>query len=119
MRHTASLLCQLCRASRTAVFAGLFFLVPATQAATPYEREQLQLILGQLGNIQVLADRSESALTPSTQDRYRFDYERLRKDIEAMRRGIRSYMTPERAQPRDLNELSDNYRLDMRIHSGE
>ncbi|MCQ9186712.1 hypothetical protein KMT30_48280, partial [Streptomyces sp. IBSBF 2953] len=46
------------------------------------------------------------------QERYRFDYHQLIQDIQRIRRGVRSYLSPSRAQPRDPAELVGDYRLD-------
>lgn len=51
----------------------------------------------------VAPPRNESA-------RYHFDYARLGADLKLVRAGIRDYLTPPRAQPRDPIELLSDYR---------
>lgn len=81
-------------------------------AASGHEQNQLSRVQQQLGIIERLATRAEVASTPESNDRYRFDYPRLSRDIQHIRDGIQGYLSPSRAQPRDPGELVGDYRLD-------
>ncbi|WP_143503560.1 RAQPRD family integrative conjugative element protein [Pseudomonas sp. ATCC PTA-122608] len=72
------------------------------------EHQQLSLILRQLDSLSRLAaSRDASVIDPSA--RYSFDYPRLSADIDLMRQGIKGYLTPSRAQPRNPPELTGHY----------
>jgi RAQPRD family integrative conjugative element protein len=73
------------------------------------ERAELAGLLRQLDLIERLALQSE-AHAATTNTRYHFDYGRLREDLTRVRGGIEDYLTPPRAQPRDPQPLSGNYR---------
>jgi RAQPRD family integrative conjugative element protein len=73
------------------------------------EQAQLAALIRQLDMIDRLAEHSASLPHPNG-SRYHFDYARLRKDIERVRQGIRDYLVPQRAQPRDPVELFGDYR---------
>ena len=81
-------------------------------AASAHEQEQLSLIQQQLDIIERLATRAKAARTLEPNERYRFDYPRLTEDIQRIRQGMRNYLSPSRAQPRDPDELVGDYRLD-------
>jgi RAQPRD family integrative conjugative element protein len=81
-------------------------------AASAHEQEQLSLILQQLDTIEGLATQTAETSTSESGDRYRFDYLRLIQDIRRIRHGVQGYLSPSRAQPRDLAELVGDYRLD-------
>ncbi|AUZ58481.1 putative type III effector Hop protein [Pseudomonas sp. XWY-1] len=70
----------------------------------------------QIDAIELLADRARSSATGADRVRYRFDYPRLTADLERVRDGINNYLSPSRAQPADLVELSGDYRADA-LHS--
>ena len=76
-------------------------------AGSEIEREQLQLVLKQLAIIDSLVMQADAS---QQTDRYRLDYEQLRADVRAVKGGIEGYLTPERAQPRDLRFFSGDYR---------
>ncbi|MBG58784.1 MAG: raqprd family integrative conjugative element protein [Porticoccus sp.] len=82
---------------------------PALAGENPTENAQLAAVIRQLDMIDRLAEHSAS---PPRQDsnRYYFDYERLHKDIERVRQGVRDYLAPKRAQPRDPLELLGQFR---------
>ncbi|SDU66827.1 integrative conjugative element protein, RAQPRD family [Pseudomonas mediterranea] len=84
----------------------------ACYAASDNERQQLSLIQQQLDVIEHLATRAETAITAESGERYHFDYSRLIRDIRRIRQGVRGYLLPSRAQPRDLTEVMGVYRLD-------
>ncbi|MEX5535751.1 RAQPRD family integrative conjugative element protein [Pseudomonas syringae] len=81
-------------------------------AASGHEREQLSLVQQQLDTIERFATQAETDRTDETDDRYRFDYPRLIRDIQRIRLGVQGYLSPTRAQPRDPAELVGDYRLD-------
>lgn len=84
----------------------------SSYAASAHEENQLSLVLRQLDIIERLATRAETANPSKSIERYRFDYPRLIQDIQRMRQGVQSYLSPSRAQPRDPTELVGDYRLD-------
>ncbi|EKF74699.1 hypothetical protein A11A3_07763 [Alcanivorax hongdengensis A-11-3] len=73
------------------------------------EQTQLAALIRQLDMIDRLAKHSANLPHPEG-SRYHFDYARLTKDIEHVRQGIRDYLVPQRAQPRDPVELLGDYR---------
>jgi RAQPRD family integrative conjugative element protein len=75
------------------------------------ESEQLAAVQRQLDLIDRLTEQSEHLLR-EPEARYHFDYGRLRADIERVRTGINGYLTPQRAQPRDPDELLGDYRIE-------
>jgi len=84
----------------------------SSTAMSDQQQVQLSLILRQLDIIERLATRAETANPSKSIERYRFDYPRLIQDIQRMRQGVQSYLSPSRAQPRDPTELVGDYRLD-------
>ena len=83
--------------------ACLLLVTPSAFAAdTASEHAQLAALVR-------LAEHSER-LPKQDASRYHFDYARLREDIERVRSGIRDYLTPQRAQPRDPTTLIGDYR---------
>jgi RAQPRD family integrative conjugative element protein len=79
----------------------------ASDAAS--EPEQLAALVRQLDLIDRLAEHA-AQVSPPDRARYHFDYERLREDVERVRAGIRDYLVPERAQPRDPAPLVVDYK---------
>ncbi|PMV22638.1 raqprd family integrative conjugative element protein [Pseudomonas sp. FW305-3-2-15-A-LB2] len=88
-----------------------FLLTPhaAYSADESAQRTRLTLVMRQLDSIERMAKHSsvQPRVTPS---RYHFDYERLHHDIQRVRQGIQDYLSPPRAQPRDVVELVGGYR---------
>jgi RAQPRD family integrative conjugative element protein len=78
-------------------------------ADTDSERVALAALVRQLDMLDRLAEHGAS-LPPRDGSRYHFDYARLREDIERIRGGLRDYLTPQRAQPRDPITLFGDYR---------
>ncbi|NQD97042.1 hypothetical protein HP532_30740, partial [Pseudomonas sp. CrR25] len=76
--------------------------------ATP-EHARLAAALRQLDSIERLVAQ-QATQAPDERARYHFDYGRLAADLERVRGGIRDYLTPSRAQPRDPAELLGDYR---------
>jgi RAQPRD family integrative conjugative element protein len=92
------------------VLAALLLAVSGvTFAAEGREPERLAAMLRQLDLIDRQAE-SAARLAPLGRARDRFDYERLREDLQRVRAGIQDYLVPRRAQPRDPVELSGDYR---------
>lgn len=73
------------------------------------EREQLVALARQLELIDRLAGHAANR-APQHRARYYFDHARLREDLQRVQAGIRDYLTPPRAQPRDPVELLGDYR---------
>ncbi|WP_140720743.1 integrative conjugative element protein, RAQPRD family [Pseudomonas sp. Hp2] len=76
--------------------------------ATP-EQARLAAALRQLDAIDRLI-APEIAQPRDERSRYHFDYTRLAADLERVRTGIRDYLSPPRAQPRDPAVLLGDYR---------
>lgn len=90
----------------------LFIVHGSSDAAPAHEQEQLSLIQQQLDTIEHIAARAETTVTGDSGERYRFDYPRLTQDIQRIRLGVKGYLSPSRAQPRDPGELVGDYSLD-------
>ena len=86
---------------------SLSALQPAIAEDTP-EREQIAALARQLNLIDRLAEHAAHT-APQERARYHFDYARLRADLQRMRAGLRDYLVPQRAQPRDPVRLSGDY----------
>lgn len=84
-------------------------LSPPTSAADTLESADLAALLRQLDMAERIV-RNAEALSPNSASRYHFDYARLHADIARIRTGIEDYLSPRRAQPRDLHELGGEYR---------
>lgn len=76
--------------------------------ATP-EHDRLAAALRQLDSVERLVAQ-QAAQAQDERTRYHFDYGRLAADLERVRGGIRDYLTPSRAQPRDPAVLLGDYR---------
>jgi len=76
--------------------------------ATP-EHTRLTAALRQLDAIERLVAQ-EAAYPRDDRARYHFDYPRLAADLTHVRAGIRDYLSPSRAQPRDPAVLLGDYR---------
>ncbi|MBS0501878.1 MAG: RAQPRD family integrative conjugative element protein [Proteobacteria bacterium] len=86
-------------------------LQPAIAADAPdnvAEREMLAAVTRQLELLDRLAERA-TVIAPQERSRYHFDYARLRADLQRMRAGVRDYLVPQRAQPRDPVPLAGDY----------
>jgi len=95
---------------------SLLFVLIMTQgsghAASAYEQEKIHLIQQHFDAIEHLAARARTKVTIEPNERFRFDYLRLIQDIQRIRQGVQSYLSPTRAQPRDPDELVGDYRPD-------
>lgn len=89
---------------------------PHSQAGdSDAEREQLAAVIRQLGITERLAVQTAARTAPAG-TRYHFDYARLQQDLQRIRQGIEHYLTPSRAQPRDLQPLSGDYAREVDPH---
>ncbi|MBT2375326.1 raqprd family integrative conjugative element protein [Pseudomonas fluorescens] len=89
-----------------ALTAPLHAAAPLTAPAT--EHAHLAAMLRQLDTLERHTERS-AALPSPVGARYRFDYLRLREDLQRIRSGVQDYLTPQRAQPRDPAPLVGDY----------
>jgi len=94
---TLALLLGLCLAGHT-----------SANDDTP-EHARLAAALRQLDSIERLVAQ-QAAQQYDAHARYHFDYARLSADLERVRAGIRDYLIPTRAQPRDPLHLLGDYR---------
>jgi RAQPRD family integrative conjugative element protein len=85
--------------------------LPSSASDASAERARLTAVLRQLDVLERLTQHDAGVLSVDGR-RYHFDYPRLHADIERIRAGIRDYLSPLRAQPRDVQELAGDYRLD-------
>lgn len=75
---------------------------------TTREQERLAAVLRQLDAIERLIAHRD--VPPRDErSRYHFDRERLAADLERVRAGIRDYLVPQRAQPRDPVPMTGDY----------
>lgn len=80
-------------------------LAPANDSV---EREHLASLIRQLQLMQQMTEQ-HVADYPQNRSRYYFDFNRLNADLKRIESGINDYLTPKRAQPRDLSEISGYY----------
>jgi len=92
-------------------------LPPAALAEAGLQRQELAAALRQLDGLERLVRDSEANSPVSVGERCHFDYPRLLADLAQVRTGIQTYLAPSRAQPRDLTELSGDYRREQVSHS--
>lgn len=109
MDHTSSFTFMRHRMTAVLLTMPLLALQPALAENYSPERAQLAALVRQLDMLDRLAEHSAS-LPRQEASRYHFDYARLREDVERVRSGIRDYLTPQRAQPRDPVTLIGDYR---------
>ena len=88
--------------------AGLQTAIAADASDNAAEREMLAAVTRQLELLDRLAERA-AVIAPQERSRYHFDYARLRADLQRMRAGVRDYLAPQRAQPRDPVPLAGDY----------
>ncbi|QGF92955.1 conjugal transfer protein [Pseudomonas sp. CFSAN084952] len=84
----------------------------STSFAASGQEQQLFLLIRQLDTLDTLIRSAPRFEAPESNVRYRFDYSRLTQDIQHIRQGVKDYLSPSRAQPRDPGELIGDYRLD-------
>ncbi|MDA5543823.1 RAQPRD family integrative conjugative element protein [Yersinia rochesterensis] len=86
---------------------SLFIFLPNAQAG---EKDELALVINQLGQIQDSLDRARVASAQDEQSgRFFFDYLRVTQDISIIKSGIEFYLVPSRAQP-SVSLFSGQYR---------
>ncbi|BCN39854.1 hypothetical protein ALDI51_31730 [Alicycliphilus denitrificans] len=94
----------------TALLVGLS---PMALAESPTQRQELAAALRQLDALERTVGHSTAHTPIAPGERYYFDYPRLLADLARVRAGIQGYLTPSRAQPRDLSELAGDYRVEL------
>lgn len=99
MIHYKKLLVLLCLLTST----GLVYAQQHSQ-----QNAELMALLRQLEQMQCVVTQAASQPIDA-HSRYHFDYQRLNADLQTIRTGINHYLSPQRAQPRDLSELSGDY----------
>jgi RAQPRD family integrative conjugative element protein len=72
------------------------------------EHARLAVLVRQLDMLERIATESQ-VLSQNQTSRYHFDYSRLHADMQRVRCGIRDYLRPQRAQPRDPVEITGQY----------
>lgn len=85
---------------------------PMALAESPAQRQELAAALRQLDALERTVADSSAHTGIQAGERYHFDYPRLLADMARVRAGIRAYLTPSRAQPRDPSELAGDYRTE-------
>ena len=82
----------------------------SAHAAPTSEQASLALVLTQLDQMQSTLQRAQAQADEAPTARFFFDYSQASVDIQVMRNGINNYLTPTRAQPRNMAGLSGLYR---------
>lgn len=82
-------------------------------AAPTSEQANLALLTRQLNQMESTLRRAQAEALLSSGERFHFDYAHAFADIRAMRSGIRDYLSPPRAQPRNISMLSGLYRREV------
>lgn len=72
-------------------------------SASATEKEELALIIKQLSQVKKSLLRSEIVSGTDQKERYHFNYQAAQNDINLIIKGIESYLSPNRPQPRSLN----------------
>lgn len=109
---------QRCKSTRprpfflaVAMAAVLTIDLPSSAADTSTEDARLAALVRQLDMLERMTQQS-AAVASVNGRRYHFDYLRLNADIARIRAGIKDYLSPLRAQPRDPEALKGDYRRD-------
>lgn len=92
------------------LFLTAMALAFAAHAAPTSEQASLALLLTQLNQMQSTLKRAEAQADEAPTTRFYFDYTQANNDIRAMRSGIHHYLSPVRAQPRNVTAMSGLYR---------
>ncbi len=94
----------------------LLVTTPTWAGGNPQELRELTLALKQLENVQAILKRAETQARATSRDlrtsRYELDYELVQSDLERIAEGVRGYLSPSRAQPRDFTEITGDYSRD-------
>ena len=93
-----------------ALIVNLCVSVPLSAGHSELENERLATLIRQLDMLERVAQQSAEVSQTDAHTRYHFDYARLRADIARIRTGIKDYLMPQRAQPRDPDALNGLYR---------
>jgi len=106
---------SLCQLALKGIVSLCAFGLPLhhASAASASEHTNLHVMLRQLESLEDTAHRS-AQITDEPGKRYSFDYQRLTEDIARIRQGLKDYLSPSRAQPRDPVELSGSYTTEGR-----
>lgn len=86
--------------------------MPDGVGRVPAQRQELVAALRQLDALERTVADSAARAPIQPGERYHFDYPRLLADLARVRAGIRTHLTPSRAQPRDPSELAGDYRTE-------
>jgi RAQPRD family integrative conjugative element protein len=78
----------------------------AAWADAPLQRQELAAALRQVQALQRLIETSAASTPIEPGQRYHFDYPRLLVDLGRVQAGLQDYLTPSRAQPREMQELT-------------
>jgi len=106
------------RAAQCGLSVLLAMVLPsAAFAEAAHQRQELAAALRQLDALERLVQHSAANTPVIAGERYHFDYSRLLADLAQVRTGIQTWLAPSRAQPRDLTELSGDYRREQVSHS--
>jgi len=106
------------RAAQCGLAVLLAMVLPsAAFAEAAIQRQELAAALRQLDGLERLVRHSEANTPVIAGERYHFDYPRLLADLAQVRTGIQTWLAPSRAQPRDLSEVSGDYRIEQVSHS--
>ncbi|MCU7247290.1 RAQPRD family integrative conjugative element protein [Pseudomonas koreensis] len=97
-----------------AVKFGLLGPGTATAYETVDEHLRLATVLRELNAIERIA-AAGGTVPYLTVSRYHFNYTKLREDIDRISTGIKQYLSPERATPRDVVALHGSYRDEVDI----
>ncbi|MFN3769436.1 MAG: RAQPRD family integrative conjugative element protein [Ectopseudomonas guguanensis] len=85
-------------------------------SGNPQEIRELTLAIKQLENVQAILKRAEMQARATSRDlrttRYEFDYELVQSDLQRISEGVRGYLSPSRAQPRDFADIAGDYSRD-------
>jgi len=90
----------------------------AAFANTALQRQELTAVLRQLDALERRVRHSDINTPVVAGERYYFDYSRLLADVAQVRSGIQRYLAPSRMQPRDMAELSGDYRYEQTTTDG-
>jgi RAQPRD family integrative conjugative element protein len=84
----------------------------AAWADSPLQQQELAAALRQVQALERLVETSAASTAIEPGQRYHFDYPCLLADLARVKAGLQDYLTPSRAQPRDMQELAGQYRLE-------
>ncbi|MFW3895235.1 RAQPRD family integrative conjugative element protein [Pseudomonas bharatica] len=94
-----------------------FMITLGAAAQVRSERSDLALVQRQIAVIEQLVERARGSHIDTEGSYYHFDYPRFATDLARVRQGINNYLSPSRAQPADLVDLTDDYRAEAPLAS--